>query len=343
MKLLRTALAGFLVLALAGVGYVAQSKPVAGVAMSEAAQKFLDRLPPDLRARATFPFDDQERTNWHFVPMQDRDKKPTRKGLRLEDMTAEQREAALELVKAGTSPQGYEQATMIMSLENILHELEKNGANVRSPTWYFFSVFGTPSPTGRWGWRVEGHHLSLNYVVDGGRVTAFTPAFFGANPATVKDGPRKGLRTLPEVEDLALDLFRSLDDGQRKLALLPKQVPEVSDKKGPQVGEPAGVPASQMKEQQQTTLKRLLQAYTSRLPAEVSQSEMQRVEQAGIDTVYFAFAGSTEPGVPHSYRLQGPTFVAEFLNVQADSARNPANHIHSVWRHLPADFGLARQ
>jgi len=343
MKLLRMALAGFFVVTLAGVGYVAQSKPAAGVAMTDAARRFLDRLPPDLRARATFPFDDQERTNWHFVPLQDRDKKPTRKGLRLEEMTAEQREAALELVKAGTSPRGYEQATTIMSLESILSELEKGGANVRNPTWYFFSVFGTPSPSGRWGWRVEGHHLSLNYVVDNGQVSAVTPAFFGANPALVKDGPRKGLRTLPEVEDLALDLFRSLDDGQRKLALLPDQVPEVSDKKGPQVGGPTGVPASQLTEKQQTTLKRLLQAYTGRLPAEVSQSEMQRVEQAGIDKVYFAYAGGTEPGVPHSYRLQGPSFVAEFLNRQADSAGNKANHIHSVWRHLPVDFGLAKQ
>src|SRR5207248_10299893 len=122
------------------------------------------------------------------------------------------------LLKAGTSPAGYTQATTIMSLEGILHELEKNGANVRNPGWYFLTVFGTPSKTGRWGWRIEGHHLSLNFALDHGKITAATPAFFGANPAEVKAGDRKGLRTLPEVEDLARELIRSLTEEQRQVA-----------------------------------------------------------------------------------------------------------------------------
>src|SRR5262249_54171239 len=147
-------------------------------------------------------FDSKERTNWHFVPLQDKEKRPTRKGLPLGEMNEEQRKAALALVSAGTSPEGDKKATTIMSLETILRELERGGAMVRDPAWYFFTVFGTPSKTGKWGWRVEGHHLSLNFTLDGGKVISATPAFFGANPATVMQGPRKGLRTLPEAEDL---------------------------------------------------------------------------------------------------------------------------------------------
>src|SRR5204862_1402912 len=134
--------------------------------------------------------------------------------------------AALALVKAGTSMSSYDKAVTIMSLEAILRDLEKAGAMVRNPDWYFFTVFGTPSKTGKWGWRVEGHHLSLNFTLDGSKVISATPAFFGANPATVKDGPRKGLRTLSEAEDLARQLIKALNEEQRKVAHQDKQFPE---------------------------------------------------------------------------------------------------------------------
>src|SRR5205807_1321196 len=155
--------------------------------------------------------------------------RPTRKGIPLEDMNAEQRKAALELVKAGTSAAGDRTALSIMSLESILRELEKGGRMVRNPQWYFFTVFGKPSRTGKWGWRVEGHHLALNFVIDRGAVLSATPNFFGANPATVKAGPKKGQRTLPAAEDLALELFRSLDAGQQKAAHQEKNFPEIKE------------------------------------------------------------------------------------------------------------------
>src|SRR5439155_16959114 len=136
------------------------------------------------------------------------------KGLPLEEMTAEQRKSALAILKAGTSDRGDTKATTIISLEAILADLEKGGAMVRKPEWYFFTIFGTPSKSGKWGWRVEGHHLALNFVIDKGKVIASTPALFGANPATVKAGDRKGLRTLAEAEDLARALFKSLNDDQ---------------------------------------------------------------------------------------------------------------------------------
>ena len=114
---------------------------------------------------------------------------------------------ALALLQSGTSAAGYKAATTIMSLEAILKELEKESGPVRNPGWYFVSVFGTPATTGKWGWRIEGHHLSLNFLVDNGQVVSATPCFFGANPATVMHGSRKGTRAIPEVDDLARELF----------------------------------------------------------------------------------------------------------------------------------------
>ena len=341
MKLSRSLLALSLVAFLAGVAYVAQQAEPSGTKMARAADKFLDGLTDEQKTKATFDFDDKERTNWYFTPHQ-KDRKADRKGLPLAEMTAEQRRAALDLLKTGTSASGDKKALTIMSLESILRDLEKGGAMVRNPDWYFFTVFGKPSAKGKWGWRVEGHHLSLNFTLEDGKILAATPAFFGANPATVQDGARKGLRTLPDAEDLAKKLLKSLDDDQKKTAHQKEQFPEIAEATdGPKVGEPKGLAADKMTQDQQHVLMDLLHAYTDRMPEDVAEAEWSDVKKADIGNIHFAYAGGTEPGKRHTYRVQGPTFVIEFLNVQPDGANNPANHIHSAWRHIGGDFGLA--
>src|SRR6202043_1913153 len=124
--------------------------------------------------------------------------KALRKGLPLEEMTDRQKDLARDLLKAGTSEGGFKEAATIMSLESILAALEakRKSKMVRDPQWYFFTLFGAPAKTGKWGWRVEGHHLSLNFTIEGAQVVASTPCFFGANPAEVKSGPEKGKRIL---------------------------------------------------------------------------------------------------------------------------------------------------
>jgi hypothetical protein len=343
MKLSRILASLAVIAVLAGVAYVGQVAEPPGVKMANAADKFLASLTPERRTKATYAFEDKERTNWWFTPQQDnKTKKATRKGLPLEEMTAEQQAAAMDLVKAGTSMTGYQSAETIMGLEAILREQEKGGQMVRNPGWYFFTVFGKPAAAGPWGWRVEGHHLSLNFTLDGGKVVAATPAFFGANPATIKYGPRKGHRTLATVEDLAWALFRSLDPEQAQEAKQKDQFREIEEAKPkPNVGPARGLAGAKMNEKQRGILMDLVKAYANRMPPEVAESEMNRVKEAGLDRVHFAYAGGTEAGTPHSYRVQGPTFVVEFLNVQGDSAKNPANHIHSAWRNLNGDFGLS--
>jgi Protein of unknown function (DUF3500) len=338
---LLVALAAFTTVAAAA--YVHHAAESSGAKMTEAAERFVGSLDAEQRAKAVFDFDDKERLNWHFIPLQDTQKQPTRKGLRLERMTAEQKEAAKTLLRAGTSASGFAKATTIMSLESILRELEKGGTNVRNPEWYFFTVFGTPSKTGKWGWRVEGHHLSLNFTIDGGNVVSATPAFFGANPAIVKQGPRNGTRTLPEAEELARELFNSLDDEQKRVAYQDKQFPEIQGQtRVPKVGAPTGLAAGEMTEKQRAVLIKLLEAYANRMPAEIASAEMCEVRNAGVELIHFAYAGEPEQGKPHTYRIQGPTVLIEFLNVQADSAHNPANHIHSAWRNIKGDFGLTQ-
>jgi hypothetical protein len=337
MGILRYCIALAAVALVAGAVVVGQADESAGAAMARAAERFVDSLSAEQRARATFPFDADERCNWQF--MRDKAEKPRFKGLPMTDMNAEQKKAAIELLKAGTSPTGSHLATTIMSLESLVPE--KKGGPIRNPEWYFFAVFGKPSATGDWGWRLQGHHLSLNFTLQGGKVIATTPAFLGAEPAEVKNGPRKGVRPFADADDLGKKLFRSLDDGQRKVALSEQSFPKYrgGDKKLP-AGEPIGLTAGKMNEKQHLVLLDLLHAYTDRLPAEVAKAEWSAVTAAGIDKLHFAYAGSLQAGQPHAYRIQGPTLLIEFLNEQDDSDKNPANHVHSVWRNPKGDFGL---
>ncbi len=319
-----------------------QTEPTATPAkMRRAAEAFLQRLSPEQKARTRFAFDDPHRLRWYFTPQQDAQRRYTRKGLPLEELDPTQKEAALQLLRTGLSERGYEQALGILSLEGLLAELEgPKGAMVRNPGWYFVSIFGDPSDTGRWGWRFEGHHLSVNYTLDRGEVVSATPLLFGANPAEIKAGQRKGLRTLPEIEDRARALIRSLTPQQVTMAQQNQHFPEIREgQPRAAVGQPVGIPAVQLSDEQRRLLMDLIAAYTQRMPADLAAAEFKRAATQ-LEKLFFAYSGSPEPGQPYTYRVYGPDFVIEFLNVQNDSAKNPANHIHSAWRRLPADLGV---
>ncbi|HXD88174.1 MAG TPA: DUF3500 domain-containing protein [Urbifossiella sp.] len=349
MKRMRSLVLAAAAVGLASFALIGRPADATGAKMASAADEFLASLTPEEKQKASYPFDDKKRLAWFFTPQQDKQKRYTRIGVRLEEMTPAQKTAALGLLKTGLSAKGFEQAKTIMSLEGILHDLEGNkGAMVRNTGWYFVSVFGKHSNTGSWGWRFEGHHMSVNYTLDKGEVVAATPLMFGANPADVKGGERKGLRTLPGIEDQARALIKSLDDDQVKVAKQPtppgyEKVWEIKENNArPGVGAPIGITADKLTDDQRKTLMALLQTYADRMPEDLAATEMKRAKGTEPAKLYFAYTGSATPGQPYTYRIQAPEFVVEFLNVQADSANNKANHIHSAWRRIPADFGLSQ-
>ena len=302
----------------------------AGADMAQAATNLLASLAPEQRSKAAFEFKDEERYNWHFVPR-------PRKGLPLKEMTHAQRPLAHALLASGLGQRGYAEAVTIISLEQILADVEKGRGPARDPEMYFVSIFGNPSPKGTWGWRVEGHHLATNFTVVGGRATSGGPSFFGSNPGEVRDGPRKGLRVLGAEEDMGRQLVRSLDEAQRKAAVLPGEAPKeiiTGNARKAMLDDPKGVTVSQLTPPQRQTLMSLLDLYARRLRTEMAEDDLRRIMQAGIENVRFAWAGGLEPGEPHYYRLLGPTFLVEYDNTQ-----NNANHVHTAWRDLLNDFG----
>jgi hypothetical protein len=290
-------------------------------------------LSPDQRKDGVFAYATSERLRWHFIP----NEMFPRKGVSFRTMTQEQKDKAHALLKAGLSQHGYLTAAAIIELEDTLREIEQSPRVARSPLDYQFTVFGTPSARGQWGWRVEGHHLSLHFSMNNGRVAATSPTFTGSNPAEVKAGPRKGLRVLAPLEDAGRAVVTGLTAAQLRTAVVVSTAPNdiVSGNKndiGPLA--PEGLPVGSMTAAQRDAVTRLLSAYTSMMADDLAAERMSRVKAAGLDRVTFAWAGPVEKGAKHYYRLQGPSFLIEYDNTQ-----NDGNHIHAVWRDFQGDFG----
>ncbi len=301
--------------------------------MAEAASNFLAGLDATGQQKAVIDFADTvERENWHYIP---RD----RAGLPLKEKDEKQQQLAHALVATGVSAQGYEKLSTIMSLEPILAELEGGGRRFpRDPELYYVSVFGEPGTDAPWGWRFEGHHISLNYTLVKGRMLGPTPLFFGSNPGEVRHGEQTGLRALKEEEDLGQQLLHALDGEQKTVAIVDEQAPDdIITTNVPYVrGEvqPEGLGSQEMNAAQREILYALVETYVKRLPEAVAEAEWARLVGADLQAAHFAWAGAEERGGPHYYRVLGPSFLAEYDNTQ-----NDANHIHAVWRDLSNDFG----
>ena len=301
-------------------------------AMTEAADTFLDSLSADQRSKATFPFDDDRRFEFRYTPR-------VRSGLPLAEMTDAQRTLAQALLKTGLSLRGYTAATQIIELENVLRQIERprpGSTIVRDPELYFLSIFGTPGK-GPWGWKFEGHHLSTNFTIVGDRPVVFAPAFLGAHPAIVRDGPKKGLRPLRDEEEVARELMAAFTDDQRAKVIFDVAAPrEMITAEGREAKplEPGGLAMGAMTPAQKRLFERLLDVYLGRMVPELARKRLEALQQAGMSGLTFGWAGGLEPGGPHYYRIQGPTFLIEYDNTQ-----NNANHIHSVWRDFGNDFG----
>lgn len=300
-------------------------------AMAESANKFLASLNAEQKAKASFGFDDQERFNYHFVPI-------ARKGLPLKEMTEAQKQLALAFLKAGTGASGYQKATTIMSLEPILAEIEgPKRQHPRDPGLYYISIFGAPSAKSPWGWRFEGHHMSLNFTVVKGELVSNTPFFFGSNPAEVRQGDRKGLRVLGPEEDHGRTLVTALDEKQRAVAIIDKLAPKdiiTFDHRKADPLKPEGIASAKLTKDQRALLTKLIDEYLSRMPADIAAERSAKLKAAGPDKIFFAWAGGIVRGDLHYYRVQGPTFLIEYDNTQ-----NNGNHVHSVWRDFNGDFG----
>lgn len=297
--------------------------------MSAAAEAYLSTLDAAARDRGTWSLDDEARFDWHFIPRQ-------REGMPLKDMSDGQRAAAHALLQSVLSSQGYLKTTGVMQLEGILGVIEGRPER-RDPEDYYVSIFGTPSVEEPWAWRYEGHHLSLNFTSAPGEFPSVTPAFMGSNPHVVPEGPSSGMKLMGAEEGHLRALLEALGPDGRSRATIADQAPDdivTGNARRVELDEFEGIPASAMNAGAQGALMRLLGEYVLNVDSEVARFEMGRIQEAGLDRLFFAFAGGMSSGEGHYFRIHGPTILIEYDNVQGN-----ANHVHTVWRDPENDFG----
>jgi uncharacterized protein DUF3500 len=319
------------------------SAPASARRMADAAQAYLATLDAPRLAATKYPFECEERYRWNYRPdgFEWDGRTFWHEGLRLFNMTEPQKQAALGLLDAGLSAQGAERSRAIMALEEHLRLTERVTTFVphvvRDPELYAFSIFGEPGGPAPWAWRAGGHHLGLHFTVVGDQVSS-TPLFFGANPAEVCHGPASGLRTIVAEEDVARDLVRALSPANRQAAIVSPTAPRdiltdafrnayhLTDMQ-------PGLAFAAMSSGERERLVRLIRVYVDRASDELARAQWRRFEEAGLDSVTFAWAGGTEPGEPHYYLVKGTQFIIEY-----DKTQDGANHIHSVLRDFTNDW-----
>ena len=299
--------------------------------MAELAERLLDNLAEPQRKQARWPFGDGERFNWHYVPRE-------RAGVAIKDMPAPAKAAVHDLLRAALSEAGYRKASDIMSLEHPLGLIENHRRHFRHPENYSVTIFGDP-PRLPWGWRIEGHHLSLNFTAVTEDLFGVTPVFFGANPARVPDGyPMAGHRALGRETDLSYELIRGLDEAARERATIARtSLGNIITEPGREdaLKERQGLPLSALPEESSNLALELLASFARSLHDDLAAKELDRVRATGgIEQFHFAWGGPLETGHANYWRLHGPISLIEYDNTQ-----NDANHIHSVWHDLERDFG----
>jgi hypothetical protein len=334
-------------LAAALPGRAQEMKPELASRMRDAAQALADSVDERRRKKLVLPFDAQARTDWHYTPRR-------REGLSFADMDVPQREAAHRLLRTGLSAAGHRKVVNIVELELVLKELEFAMSLLRDPEKYFVAIWWSPGPQGAergasqtapwggppgshaWGWRFEGHHISLHFTVRGDAAIASTPSFLGANPAEVRKGPKKGTRVLAAEEDEARKLMAMFDEAQRRTAIIDSRsygdiVTGAQDRVSPL--DNRGLEVRAMTPPQRSQLRQVIAVYADSFEPALKAARLARAEE-GFEGARFAWAGSTERGRPHYYRIQGPRVLIEY-----DASQNDGNHVHTVWRDFDGDFG----
>lgn len=321
------------------------------------AMMLFDELDADQRRRVLLAFEDEDRVHFNFLP------ESGRRGLRLRDMNHKQQILLHRLIALCMTVQGYSRVLSTINLEHLLRELgEANLGHLamefRDPGNYFLSFFEQPNQDIDWGWRLVGHHLSLNFTIHGQERISSTPSVIGAEPASFG-----AFRSLGSEEDLGFEVLRSLTREQRGRAvihvlspadLVTRVVPRIGEEERPArhgqgrrdiitspedaealryiKAHPRGIAAGEMSSVQRAKLQALVECFLER--SSPAMREMDRIRSAAFDALHFAWAGGTDYEQGHYYRVQGPVTVIEFNNTEDD-----ANHAHSVWRDPTRDFG----
>lgn len=284
------------------------------------------------RELMALPYEDEARTGYVYWPY-------LRKGLPLDFMSADQRSLVHDMLNTALSAKGYLSTIQVMQMEKILQDTEVVGFP-RGPENYTLAFFGEPAEDAAWGWRFEGHHLSLNFTVAPGEVSV-TPAFFGASPAKIPNGVLAGFRNQRGTHEAGLALINAMDTSQQAVAIVAGDPP--NDILSGHLNVPMeswedwknlpaqGIQVSRLNAVQKDLVQRILAEVVTTYRPEISSAYLQQID---VNDLRFVWFGGTNDGEAHYYRLEGPDFFFEY-----DLVQGMGNHVHAVWRSKSGDFG----
>lgn len=302
----------------------------------KAAQTFLAGLSPAQRKTTMYSVDDVEWRKWMNQDFY------VRQGVSLLEMTEQQREVAIGLLRASLSAKGLKQTRDIMRLNHTLGELNDNDFDRYGEWRYHITIMGTPSIREPWGWQLDGHHAVINYFVLGDQVV-MTPFFAGSEPVVAESGKFKGTAVLQDEQAAGLAMVNALTESQRRKAVL--RVSKTGNDnlteafKDNVVLDYAGVPATDLDASQRARLTNLIRLYVDNMDDAHAKVKMDEVARH-LDRTWFAWIGQTEPGGVFYYRIHSPVVLIEFDHQVPANLRQYAKdptvpnpkHIHVVVR-----------
>ncbi len=294
-------------------------------------------------------FNDTSRLKWNNLPVGLR----ARAGVSIGNMNNDQRRLVHRLLSASLSSQGYLKATGIMHLDELINGFydslyarkafdEKTFGFIKKLNWspknFYFAFFGSPADT-KWGYKLEGHHLSINFTFVGDKISV-TPFFVGTDPAEFTLSEYAGWRVLNQEEDLGIKLINSLNESQKKKAIQSIEVPGdiiTAAESGKRLIDNWGIKSSELDKKQQAILQATIREFVFNMEYEKATAEYDKIQKAGLDNIYFGWIGALQEKEGHYYVINGPTFLIEFDNY--GGPRREANHIHAIWREKGNEYG----
>lgn len=316
--------------------------------IKQVAVSFIASLDDFQKRRALNEFNDSNRTVWNNLPVGMR----PRAGISVGNMRNDQRKLFHRLLSVSLSSQGYLKATSIMQLDNLLNQYydsllykkeidSKTYNEIRALEWstrnFYLAFFGEPTNK-NWGFKVEGHHLSINFTFSKNQLSV-TPMFVGTDPAEYQISEYAGLRILGQEEDLGMRMMGLLSPAQLKKATMNTGVPRdiiTAAESGKRLVDDWGLQAAEMTKEQQAVLQYIIREFVFNLEYDKAVTEYDKIVKAGISKIYFGWIGPVDEEKPHYYVLNGPTFLIELDN---SGPGGNGNHIHAIWRQKGNEYG----
>lgn len=301
-----------------------------------AANHFLSSLSEGQKKITLRSMADTNRTRWSNLPLE----QAVRDGIRLDDLNDEQRMNIHALLRTVLSDQGYLKALSIMQYDQDTHDklttMNSPIAHRYGQEKFWTWIFGHPSLEEKWGFKFEGHHLSINMNFSPQGVSC-TPHFTGINPGLISKGITAGKYIMYRENEIGKKLFNSLNDRQQKKALI-DSLPSNIDARA-QTGNETflhdrkGLPFKEMNKDQKAMIWDMLSAWIDNFNLAIADNKRKQMRKL-LPQSRFVWMGTNSINDLHYYGVITPDWSIEFTNRDQG-----IQHFHTLWRLIPDDFG----